>query len=447
VVYDAHSAAFRAQLAAGLLNADAIASLPVHATQMYEALFALLVAAAVPWLRRVVRRDGSLILGVLLLLSVGRMVLEFFRARELAAFMGLTEVQWLLTGLAAAIGLLLVHRERAAVNDVAPHRSSRASWMRIACVAAVPVVLLIASGSTFALIERLALVSAALPPLLALAERSSLLGARRSRLGWRRLPVSLAMVAVVLQQPEGDLSPRPESGPGYPRTDWSAGISYGEQHDQVRRVVGEEWVEGCSGPYLRDNTEEFRLHYRLVGSNVARTRRTDADRATTIRLMGFAGSETASNSADQTTTTDLGGVGTAITLDWRLVGTSGGVAFGRFAEGSRGRAILGVRVGSLTGFHGRIGHNDVEPQGGAESTTHAGVGYAFGTSGWAVRGGREFQDDRSFLGATLPFRNLLIEPTVFLPDDRSLSESKPELRITATYRFPGRALRADPDLR
>jgi hypothetical protein len=153
--------------------------------------------------------------------------------------------------------------------------------------------------------------------------------------------------------------------------------------------------------------------------------------------MGFAGTETASNSEGQTTTTNLVGVGAAITEDWHLVGASGGVAFGRFAKDSYGRAILGLRIGSLTGFHARFGHNDIEPQGGAKSNTHISLGHTFGTTGWAIRGGQELQRQTWFFGATLPVWNLLIEPTVFLTGDRSNSNDQPGLRITATYQFPG----------
>jgi hypothetical protein len=246
------------------------------------------------------------------------------------------------------------------------------------------------------------------------------------------------MVAVVIQEPGVDLSPRSDGDPEYPRTDWSAGISYGEQYDRESVVVGREWVEGCGGGYYRDITEEMRLHYRLVGSSVSRTRRADADRSTTIRLLGFAGSETASSAADEVTTTNLGGVGTVVTLDRPVYGASGGAAFGRFAKGSKSRPVAALRIGSLTGLHGTIGHNDIEPQGGIESTTHAGVAYAFGTSGWVLRSGREYQDHRTFVGATLPFRNLLIEPTVFLSKEGIELENRTELRVTATYRFPAR---------
>ena len=105
--YPAMTPAFRAQLDAGLIQASASQTLPVHPTQLYEACIGLLVLAVTLRVRSP-RRDGDRFVLAVLLYAAGRIVVDVFRG-DLArgGTFGLTVTQ----GLAIALlGLVIAWR-------------------------------------------------------------------------------------------------------------------------------------------------------------------------------------------------------------------------------------------------------------------------------------------------------------------------------------------------
>lgn len=405
-IYDEHSAAFRVQLAAGLIGPDSPTALPVHPTQLYEALLALGVVVFVPRLRRLVHTPGSLLLAVLVALGAGRVLLETFRARETTAFAGLTEVQWLLAAIVAAGAVMLFARECRRETDRGVSEAGVLRTLAVACVA--PVVVLVAGG-WLASLDRVLILMAAAPSFAVLAVRA--LGYLATFEPVLAVPaiVPAAALLIAMQQAADTTT--------YPRTEWSLGVSFSATQEHEDRVVGFE-ASDCGG--FVDVFEPYEIQRRVGGASVAFTKHTTADRATTIRLRGFAGRERSRSDADASDvrTVTLGGAGTAVTLDFRWVGITGGVAAGRLSGDSLRSDILGtaaVRVGPLEGLHAFGAINDLDPIAHSQSVTRFGVGYGL-SNGSAVRAGI-WRGEAPFVGGTIAVRGFQLEPSLAFSDD------------------------------
>src|SRR5690606_29246276 len=104
---------------AHLLDSPNVASLPVHPTQLYEAVGCLLIAAyAHFWLTPRRRFDGQVMLAVLALYALLRFGLEFLRADERGGALGWSTSQ--LLSVVAIAGCALVYRHFAAAAGRAP---------------------------------------------------------------------------------------------------------------------------------------------------------------------------------------------------------------------------------------------------------------------------------------------------------------------------------------
>lgn len=102
LAYPPVTPAFRAQLEAGLVQASAERTLPVHPTQLYEAAVGLVVLVAALAARRP-GRDGDRFAAAALTYAAGRIVVDVFRG-DLArgGTLGLTATQALALALAGA---------------------------------------------------------------------------------------------------------------------------------------------------------------------------------------------------------------------------------------------------------------------------------------------------------------------------------------------------------
>ena len=90
------SAASEKQFREGLLDSKALASLPVHPAQLYEAGGCLLIAALLGlWLHPRKRFDGQVLLAFLALYAVLRFLLEYLRDDDRGALAGLSTSQWI----------------------------------------------------------------------------------------------------------------------------------------------------------------------------------------------------------------------------------------------------------------------------------------------------------------------------------------------------------------
>ncbi len=104
--FPAFSPASESQWRAGLLPQPGVESLPVHPTQLYEAIGCALIAGYLLWLRPKKRFQGQVMLAFLGLYAILRFVLEFWRADERGEILGLSTSQALgilALGLVAAL--------------------------------------------------------------------------------------------------------------------------------------------------------------------------------------------------------------------------------------------------------------------------------------------------------------------------------------------------------
>jgi phosphatidylglycerol:prolipoprotein diacylglycerol transferase len=105
--FPGHSAASEMQFRQGLLADKALASLPVHPTQLYEAAGCLAIASyLLLWLHPRKRFDYQVFLAFLALYAVLRFALEYLRADDRGALAGLSTSQLLSLGLFAGAAWL-----------------------------------------------------------------------------------------------------------------------------------------------------------------------------------------------------------------------------------------------------------------------------------------------------------------------------------------------------
>ncbi|MGB5351643.1 MAG: prolipoprotein diacylglyceryl transferase [Polyangiales bacterium] len=96
VSFPAFSPASESQWRAGLLEAPHLPSLPVHPTQLYEAVGCLAITGFLLfWLRPRKRFEGQLMLAFIGLYAILRVLLEFWRADERGELLGLSTSQLL----------------------------------------------------------------------------------------------------------------------------------------------------------------------------------------------------------------------------------------------------------------------------------------------------------------------------------------------------------------
>ena len=119
------SAASRQQWQAGLLETYRAPSLPVHPTQIYEAVWALAIATFVYfWLTPRKRFDGQVFVVAMSLYAVGRFAVEFLRRDERGGLLGLSTSQLVALGVLAVCAYLWVVFSRAARRAATPTSSS-----------------------------------------------------------------------------------------------------------------------------------------------------------------------------------------------------------------------------------------------------------------------------------------------------------------------------------
>lgn len=107
--FPAWSPASESQWREGVLSHPSLPSLPVHPTQLYEALGCLLIAGYLYfWLEPRKRFDGQVMLVLLAAYAVLRFAIEFLRADDRGAILGLSTSQWI--GVASLLAVAAVWR-------------------------------------------------------------------------------------------------------------------------------------------------------------------------------------------------------------------------------------------------------------------------------------------------------------------------------------------------
>ncbi|MDB4988456.1 MAG: Prolipoprotein diacylglyceryl transferase [Myxococcaceae bacterium] len=104
--FPAWSPASEGQFREGLLAHPSLPSLPVHPTQLYEALGCLLISVALSqWGPRRKRFDGQVALLALLAYSLLRSIIEEFRADDRGVYLGISTSQWVSLAVVAAVAV------------------------------------------------------------------------------------------------------------------------------------------------------------------------------------------------------------------------------------------------------------------------------------------------------------------------------------------------------
>jgi phosphatidylglycerol:prolipoprotein diacylglycerol transferase len=104
--FPAWSPASEGQFRAGLLAHPSVASLPVHPTQLYEAVGCLLISVVLSqWGPRHKRFDGQVALLALLAYAVLRSLIEELRADDRGVYLSLSTSQWVSLAVVAAVAL------------------------------------------------------------------------------------------------------------------------------------------------------------------------------------------------------------------------------------------------------------------------------------------------------------------------------------------------------
>ena len=104
------SPASEGQFREGLLANPSLASLPVHATQLYEAVGCLCISVFLSlWGPRHKRFDGQVALLFLLLYAALRFGLEFLRADDRGLYFGVSTSQWISIAIGAGVVVLWRH--------------------------------------------------------------------------------------------------------------------------------------------------------------------------------------------------------------------------------------------------------------------------------------------------------------------------------------------------
>jgi prolipoprotein diacylglyceryltransferase len=97
-------------------------SLPVHPTQLYEALLGGVAALVAAQRRRGGRRDGSAFLLWVSLYAAGRFLLEFLRGDVTRGlYLGLSSAQYISLAVGGLVALVLLQRDRRRLAAAAPH--------------------------------------------------------------------------------------------------------------------------------------------------------------------------------------------------------------------------------------------------------------------------------------------------------------------------------------
>jgi len=104
-----NSPVFQDHLNQGLIARDALCSLPVHPTQIYEAVFALCLFIFLSLLANKKTGKGLVLWTMVLLYSLGRFIIEFWRGDKTAVFIGLTDSQTISVGLFIIAAVFLLH--------------------------------------------------------------------------------------------------------------------------------------------------------------------------------------------------------------------------------------------------------------------------------------------------------------------------------------------------
>jgi hypothetical protein len=394
--YAAGTPPFRAQLAEGLITADAARSLAVHPTQLYEAILAVALCIGIWHTRQFLRKPGGAMIALLLGFSVGRLLIEFLRVREADLLLGMTAVQWVLATAVVGLTILLLWREGRLRT---PARIATAPAARLFLVAVAALSALLVGWNWFTPLERIALGLASIPPVLLLV-KLHLGGARRTFPGLAAAALLIPPIA------PGTLNTSADTLSEYPYSYYTAGGG----------AMTGAYAETC-GPLHR---------YTVGGASMGYTHVTGPNTRYSVRGQLFAGTDRVERGlyedgfqpgrSESSTILGLSAMGQ---YDAPFLGVGLGGVVGKLVLDGDTQSLLpsaSLRIGRLDRFfvEGRIFSHEPAPVPGPG--LKLGAGFAIDPRGSTVRFG--VSDAGVFGGANIVTRGgFEIDPFVAYGDE------------------------------
>ena len=198
--YPAGSHAFHHQVADGILQSAAAATMPIHPAQLYEMAGLVLLIPALWWGGRRMKRSGNTFLAMVAGYGFLRFVQEFARWGGDAP-LGLKNVQWGLLVIVVAAATVIRHRECMLSGEHPRGHAATRGPRRLWLLAAVAAPLLAVAGLWFSPLERATLLLAVCPASGHLAQSAGTWLARRFGFKTRALPVSMSALLLASWTP------------------------------------------------------------------------------------------------------------------------------------------------------------------------------------------------------------------------------------------------------
>lgn len=429
---------YAAQLAAGMIEAGAAASLPVHPTQLYEAVLAVLAGALLWRMRHRFLGTGSPLLGLATAYGATRFSIEFLRAGGSDMYLGLRTVQWTVAACTIGAGAALVWRElsarsgrreralgarrpRPVLGSRQPGKLDDASCAtRALLVVAVILVAALEPQGWFTPLERLTILATVAPVLILLVRRP-----------FPRRVLGHALAGTLVIVPVGAETLRPWTGAsaatagdtvsGFPRSWFTVGVSgMRGEYETVHRLNP---ADDCSPTETREHT------YTIWGLSGGYTNAQASDRSQSLRAQAFAGTNRVEVSGNAAGSVQLRGGAVVGSIEDAWVGLSAGVSLGSVM--SRGdevtaRFVGGIRGGRRDGLFGELRYNDTEHPGAPTDPFRLAIGHGFGRTGSNVRIGA-WNGGLFVTGNLVTPRGLELEPFASLGD--------PHFGLAVRHRF------------
>lgn len=463
VRYPVMSLAHYHQFESGLLTFKDHFSLPVHPVQLYECMGALFVVILVLILKKHLKAQGSALLSTIVLFSVVRMIIEFFRdplsnktGGEMLWIMKQVQWQYLFAGLLAGAALFLrerkfSHSTKTKLNDIP--------------LPGTEFILLLSLLTFFVLLRKwftlseIIAIDIAFLPAVALTARELYVRTSRYRYRWV-YACSIILPLFLMSQtfPQTQIDPKPA---GNYETYHTIGLGYatGNYTDERMNYSG----SGCD---MVSNREYFSEKYSSFGGGYSFTK-VDQERDIVIRygadiMAGdFRGIRQSDNMLHKLS---LWSVTPYIKFDSKWIGVGGGLHLGNLEyslgdtrkkfdsnppvpeKGSFRTPVLPrvyLRVGVARYFFGDFHLADQFPVSAPGLAFQAGIGSGFGLkNGLNLRGGLSFLENAGYyVSGYFPIDNRIVIEPLFLWTGKYEKElytvrlPENQFSIAISYRF------------
>ncbi|QMU28841.1 prolipoprotein diacylglyceryl transferase family protein [Adhaeribacter radiodurans] len=315
------------QFQAGLIQAQEMYSLPVHPSQLYEALNGLLVVGLLLLLRRHIKAPGNLLTASILLYCFFRFFLEFFRS-PLAHTTGgspaggLITLQWGILVVIGFLGSLFFYREKHFTPEASPEKLPSVTVTVLVLLSLVVITWSLRDWFTFT--ELLAL-NMALYPAIVLVSWYVFGNIFVPQFRWVAL-VTLLLPLFLMSQTLPLSRPDSTTNISGQKSYHTFKIGFGEGNFQNSYFIGH--VNGCG---REGNVKYYLQDYTLGAAGYAITQQ-KGNKEVTYGLNAFLGNhqetDITSGMPGETHKTTLFGVNPYIKLDKKWYGLGAGLHVG-----------------------------------------------------------------------------------------------------------------------